>query len=82
MDSYYKGKCYIIDVSQSVEHDHPHALEFLRMDCYNITVFFRKKGVTPMRTKELFDFVTDLSITDVDAYLQKVSGHLFKCAKC
>jgi RIO kinase 1 len=69
---YYKGKCYIIDVSQSVEHDHPHALEFLRMDCYNITVFFRKKGVTPMRTKELFDFVTDLSITDVDAYLQKM----------
>jgi len=43
------------------------------MDCYNITVFFRKKGVTPMRTKELFDFVTDLSITDEDAYLHKVS---------
>ena len=27
----------MIDVSQSVEHDHPHALEFLRKDCTNIT---------------------------------------------
>lgn len=33
----------MIDVSQSVEHDHPHALEFLRSDCSNITEFFRKK---------------------------------------
>jgi RIO kinase 1 len=38
---YFKGTCYIIDVGQAVEHDHPHALEFLRMDCYNITNFFR-----------------------------------------
>ena len=27
----------MIDVSQSVEHDHPHALEFLRKDATNIT---------------------------------------------
>lgn len=27
---------YIIDVSQAVEHDHPHALEFLRKDCTNV----------------------------------------------
>ena len=33
------------DVSQSVEHDHPQALEFLRKDCSNITAFFRKSGV-------------------------------------
>jgi len=33
----YKGTCYIIDVSQSVEHDHPHALDFLRKDCMNVT---------------------------------------------
>ena len=26
----------MIDVSQSVEHDHPHALEFLRRDCCNV----------------------------------------------
>ena len=28
---YYKGELYFIDVSQSVEHDHPHALDFLRL---------------------------------------------------
>lgn len=33
---YHDGDAYIIDVSQSVEHDHPHALEFLRKDCSNV----------------------------------------------
>lgn len=33
---YHSGDAYIIDVSQSVEHDHPHALEFLRKDCSNV----------------------------------------------
>ncbi|VDK22979.1 unnamed protein product [Anisakis simplex] len=37
---------YIIDVSQSVEHDHPHSLEFLRSDCSNVTKFFRSRGVS------------------------------------
>jgi RIO kinase 1 len=71
---YFKGTCYIIDVGQAVEHDHPHALEFLRIDCYNITNFFRKEGVLTLRTKELFDFVTDISITPAteDAYLAQM----------
>ena len=34
---YHDGNLYVIDVSQSVEHDHPHALEFLRKDCTNVT---------------------------------------------
>lgn len=34
---YHEGEVYIIDVSQSVEIDHPHALEFLRKDCTNIS---------------------------------------------
>ena len=34
---YHRDEIFIIDVSQSVEHDHPHALEFLRKDCTNIT---------------------------------------------
>ena len=38
---YHDGKAYVIDVSQSVEHDHPHALEFLRKDLHNVTEFFR-----------------------------------------
>lgn len=48
---YHKGELYIIDVSQSVEHDHPHALEFLRSDCLNITDFFGKRGVPTMTSK-------------------------------
>jgi RIO kinase 1 len=70
---YHKGGIYVIDVSQSVEHDHPHALEFLRKDCGNVTEFFKKKGVCVMTVRELFDFVTDPSITDdnVSEYLDK-----------
>lgn len=34
---YCNSNIVVIDVSQSVEHDHPMALEFLRKDCTNIT---------------------------------------------
>ncbi|XP_056630798.1 serine/threonine-protein kinase RIO1 [Diorhabda sublineata] len=61
---YQNGQIFIIDVSQSVEHDHPHALEFLRKDCTNITDFFKKKEVATLSIKELFDFITDPSITE------------------
>lgn len=58
------GQLVIIDVSQSVEHDHPHAFDFLRKDCTNISEFFRKKSVATMTVKELFDFITDQTITE------------------
>eukprot|EP00122_Pirum_gemmata_P008583 Pgem_evm1s7916 len=70
---YWEKILYFIDVSQSVEHDHPRALEFLRVDCTNITDFFRKNGVDVMFVRELFDFVTDVSISpnQVEDYLDK-----------
>ncbi|XP_054452128.1 serine/threonine-protein kinase RIO1 [Anoplopoma fimbria] len=70
---YHNGDAYIIDVSQSVEHDHPHALEFLRKDCCNVNEFFVKRGVAVMTVRELFDFITDPSITchNIDQYLEK-----------
>ena len=34
---YCDSSIFVIDVSQSVENDHPMALEFLRKDCSNIT---------------------------------------------
>ncbi|XP_076072505.1 serine/threonine-protein kinase RIO1-like isoform X2 [Mytilus galloprovincialis] len=70
---YHNGNIYVIDVSQSVEHDHVHALEFLRKDCTNITDFFRKKGVCTLTVKELFDFVTDITINEdnIDHYLEE-----------
>ncbi|XP_062555426.1 serine/threonine-protein kinase RIO1 [Armigeres subalbatus] len=72
---YHEGKIVIIDVSQSVEHEHPHALEFLRKDCTNITDFFRKKDVSIMTVKELFDFITDPTITEsnMEECLEKMS---------
>lgn len=33
---YHNGTLFVIDVSQSVEHDHPHSLQFLRSDIINV----------------------------------------------
>ncbi|XP_056599615.1 serine/threonine-protein kinase RIO1 [Triplophysa dalaica] len=70
---YHNGDAYIIDVSQSVEHDHPHALEFLRKDCSNVNDFFQKHNVAVMTVRELFEYVTDSSITNdnINEYLDK-----------
>ncbi|KAK3513950.1 hypothetical protein QTP70_032806 [Hemibagrus guttatus] len=70
---YHDGDAYIIDVSQSVEHDHPHALEFLRKDCSNVNEFFQKHSVAVMTVRELFEFVTDPSITsnNINQYLER-----------
>ena len=45
---YHEGALYVIDVSQSVEHDHPHATAFLRKDCTNVTDFFRRCEGPPL----------------------------------
>ena len=55
---YHKEKLYIIDVSQSVEPDHPRSLEFLRMDIKNVGDFFRRKGVETLSDRAIFNFVT------------------------
>ena len=54
---YHKEKLYIIDVSQSVEHDHPRSLEFLRMDIKNVSDFFRRKGVDTLSEQTVFKFI-------------------------
>ncbi|ORY93650.1 RIO1 family-domain-containing protein [Lobosporangium transversale] len=77
---YHSRTLYIIDVSQSVEHDHPHAFNFLRMDITNVSDFFRKKNVAVMGQKELFDFITDVNIemTDegMDNELERIQNNL------
>lgn len=55
---YHNDKLWLIDVSQSVEHDHPRSLEFLRMDIKNVSDFFRRKGVDVLSEKTIFGFVT------------------------
>ncbi|KAL2110981.1 hypothetical protein VUR80DRAFT_486 [Thermomyces stellatus] len=54
---YHDGLLYVIDVSQSVEHDHPKAYEFLRMDIKNVGNFFKKRGVATLRERVVFDFI-------------------------
>jgi len=56
---YLNKTVYIIDVSQSVEHDHPQAYKFLEMDCRNVNNWFRKQGLLTCTVKELFLFVLD-----------------------
>jgi RIO kinase 1 len=76
---YQKGLLYFIDVSQSVEHEHPRALDFLRMDCKNVTDYFRKtkstekkgedgtaekgKRLNPLTMMKLFTFITTTQIS-------------------
>merc|ERR1711862_393057 len=39
----HDGKLVIIDVSQSVESEHPQALDFLKRDCVNVNNFFGRQ---------------------------------------
>ncbi len=61
---YHKNKIFIIDVSQSVEHDHPRSLEFLRMDIKNVSDFFRRKNVDVLSEQALFSFITTAPYRD------------------
>jgi RIO kinase 1 len=56
---YHEGQVIVIDVSQSVEHDHPQAWDFLRKDCLNVNAFFQRRGVWVAGTRRTFDFVVD-----------------------
>ncbi|KAJ3079129.1 Serine/threonine-protein kinase RIO1 [Rhizoclosmatium hyalinum] len=75
---YHNKTLYIIDVSQSVEHDHPHALEFLRKDLQNVVDYFSKRVPSPgeeypdsvdvFTLRELFDY----TVTTWDIVLKTV----------
>lgn len=54
---FHRSHLYMIDVSQSVEQDHPHALEFLRTDLTNVDEWFKKRGVQTLGLRRSFDFV-------------------------
>lgn len=55
----HHGKLYIIDVSQSVEPEHPMSLDFLRMDIKNINDYFQREGVIVHPEREIFKFVIE-----------------------
>ncbi|CAE7223406.1 unnamed protein product [Rhizoctonia solani] len=61
---YHNSHLYIIDVSQSVEHDHPAAFDFLRSDIRNVEAFFSRDGVRTLGSRRLFEFVTHEDLTN------------------
>jgi RIO kinase 1 len=56
---WHNNEIYVIDVSQSVESDHPSALDFLRKDASNVNDYFSstKGGLNVMTTRQLFEFI-------------------------
>ena len=73
---YHNNQLYIIDVSQSVEHDHPRSLEFLRMDIKNVTDFFRRKGVNTLSQRTAFGFVTKVEGSSETEPMRRVLDEL------
>jgi RIO kinase 1 len=75
----HDDEIHVIDVSQSVELDHPRAFDFLREDCKHANDYFRRQSVATLTNKELFDFVVDLNITEegldnaLDLLMEKAS---------
>ena len=53
------GRLYTIDVSQSVEGDHPHAFDFLRSDISNVDEFFSRRGVETLGIRATFGLVVE-----------------------
>lgn len=63
---WHDNKCWFIDVSQSVEPEHPQAFHFLLRDCENVTRFFKKSGVNDVMTEEeLFQYVCGKDLNNV-----------------
>ena len=63
---YTRDELWLIDVSQSVEHDHPMSLEFLWWDIININDFFEKWAIDVLTTKHAFDFITEFKMQEPD----------------
>jgi RIO kinase 1 len=62
---YHDSHIYIIDVSQSVEHDHPKAFEFLRIDIRNVEDFFKKVSggeVATLGPRRTWEFIVSESV--------------------
>lgn len=55
---FHEENLWIIDVSQSVEHDHPSAFDFLKSDIKNVEDFFGRLGVRCLGLRRCFEFVT------------------------
>ncbi|KAL8774306.1 MAG: hypothetical protein Q9209_001057 [Squamulea sp. 1 TL-2023] len=75
---YHQDKLWLIDVSQSVEHDHPRSLEFLRMDIKNVNDFFRRQSADTLPDKSVFSFVTATQGSQDPEAMDAVIHHLYE----
>jgi RIO kinase 1 len=75
---YHNKRLYMIDVSQSVEHDHPRSLEFLRMDIKNVGDYFRRQGVDILADRTVFNFIIAPDGPVEEADMNKSIEHLFE----
>lgn len=76
---YHDNHLYVIDVSQSVEHEHPSAFDFLRLDIKNVEDFFRKKAGGAVRTlglRRTWNFITQEEIPGITPAEEKDEKHL------
>lgn len=54
----HNSKLFVFDVSQSVEPDHPMAMDFLRMDIKNVNDFFNRiKKINVYAERDIFKFI-------------------------
>ncbi|KAK4143185.1 RIO1 family-domain-containing protein [Dichotomopilus funicola] len=75
---YHDKELYIIDVSQSVGHDHPRALEFLRMDIKNVGDYFRRQGVDTLQDRTVFNFITATEDPTMEPQMSEAIERLYK----
>jgi serine/threonine-protein kinase RIO1 len=69
---WYQERPVIIDVSQSVEHAHPFANDFLKKDVQNINEFFSRREVSTLSNYHLFRFIT----TPKDQLIQMIETYV------
>jgi RIO kinase 3 len=79
---WHDKECWYIDVSQSVEPNHPHGLEFLLRDCRNVSDFFNKRNAHDVKSaEELFTDITGLPL-DADATEAEIFSQVSKVDCC
>lgn len=63
---FWRNELYMIDVSQSVECDHPEKFDMLKQDCVNVNRFFAKKDVDTFTVRRLFNYVVSDNEKDIE----------------
>lgn len=70
---YMKKRAFIIDVGQAVDRTHPLSSELLRMDIFNVNMFFARQRVPIVPCKDVLAFVCMPRLPSHDDYLPSSS---------